>query len=158
MRTLIVTHYFPPEIGALQARFSQFPRSWAEAGDEVTVLTACPTTPLASCLSSTATACAVRSGHRPPPELNRRILQTGRGDGFSEQGPVILQSHGHVGPQVHGGTECFERKQVETLLQRQLSHHGDDLSKAQQSDVVRESNDALNRLGTKRLGQGRQLS
>jgi len=45
MRTLIVTHYFPPEIGAPQARLSELARFWAEAGDEVTVLTGMPNHP-----------------------------------------------------------------------------------------------------------------
>jgi glycosyltransferase involved in cell wall biosynthesis len=45
MRTLVVTHYFPPEIGAPQARLSEFARLWAEAGDEVTVLTGMPNHP-----------------------------------------------------------------------------------------------------------------
>jgi glycosyltransferase involved in cell wall biosynthesis len=46
MRILIVTHYFPPEIGAPQARLSELARSWAGAGDEVTVLTGMPNHPL----------------------------------------------------------------------------------------------------------------
>jgi len=45
MRTLIVTHYFPPEIGAPQARLSDLARFWAETGDEVTVLTGMPNHP-----------------------------------------------------------------------------------------------------------------
>src|SRR4051794_22149278 len=45
LRTLIVSHYFPPEIGAPQARLSELARSWAEAGDEVTVLTGMPNHP-----------------------------------------------------------------------------------------------------------------
>ena len=45
MRTLIVTQYFPPEIGAPQARLSELARFWAEAGDEVTVLTGMPNHP-----------------------------------------------------------------------------------------------------------------
>jgi len=45
MRTLVVTHYFPPEIGAPQARLSDLARYWAEAGDEVTVLTGMPNHP-----------------------------------------------------------------------------------------------------------------
>lgn len=45
MRTLIVTQYFPPEIGAPQARLSELARLWAEAGDEVTVLTGMPNHP-----------------------------------------------------------------------------------------------------------------
>jgi glycosyltransferase involved in cell wall biosynthesis len=42
MRTLIVTHYFPPEIGAPQARLSELAAHWAEEGDDVTVLTGMP--------------------------------------------------------------------------------------------------------------------
>jgi glycosyltransferase involved in cell wall biosynthesis len=45
MRTLLVTHYFPPEIGAPQARLSELARHWAAAGDEVTVLTGMPNHP-----------------------------------------------------------------------------------------------------------------
>jgi len=45
MRILIVTHYFPPEIGAPQARLSELARFWAQAGEEVTVLTGMPNHP-----------------------------------------------------------------------------------------------------------------
>jgi len=45
MRVLIVTHYFPPEIGAPQARLSGLAATWAADGDEVTVLTGMPNHP-----------------------------------------------------------------------------------------------------------------
>jgi glycosyltransferase involved in cell wall biosynthesis len=45
MRILLVTHYFPPEIGAPQARLSEMAAVWAEAGDEVTVITGMPNHP-----------------------------------------------------------------------------------------------------------------
>ncbi|HEX7167615.1 MAG TPA: glycosyltransferase family 4 protein [Acidimicrobiales bacterium] len=45
MRILVVSHYFPPEIGAPQARLSELSRYWAEAGHEVTVLTGLPNHP-----------------------------------------------------------------------------------------------------------------
>lgn len=45
MRTLIVTHYFPPEIGAPQARLGDLARLWAAAGDDVTVITCMPNHP-----------------------------------------------------------------------------------------------------------------
>ncbi len=45
MRVLVVSHYFPPETGAPQARLSEFARAWAAAGDEVTVLTGMPNHP-----------------------------------------------------------------------------------------------------------------
>ncbi len=45
MRILVVTHYFPPEIGAPQARLSEMARYWAEGGDEVTVVTGMPNHP-----------------------------------------------------------------------------------------------------------------
>lgn len=45
MRILLVTHYFPPEIGAPQARLSGLARAWAAAGDEVCVLTGMPNHP-----------------------------------------------------------------------------------------------------------------
>jgi hypothetical protein len=45
MRVLIVTHYFPPETGAPQARLSALAAAWAADGDEVTVLTGMPNHP-----------------------------------------------------------------------------------------------------------------
>ncbi len=45
MRILIVTHYFPPETGAPQARLSVLAAAWAADGDEVTVLTGMPNHP-----------------------------------------------------------------------------------------------------------------
>src|SRR5437899_2059795 len=46
MRVLVVTHYFPPEIGAPQARLSELAMAWANDGnDEVTVLTGMPNHP-----------------------------------------------------------------------------------------------------------------
>ena len=42
---LMVTHYFPPEAGAPQARLSALAGAWACAGDEVTVLTGMPNHP-----------------------------------------------------------------------------------------------------------------
>jgi glycosyltransferase involved in cell wall biosynthesis len=44
-RILIVTHYFPPEAGAPQARLSALAAAWAADGDEVTVLTGMPNHP-----------------------------------------------------------------------------------------------------------------
>ncbi|MGI8807523.1 MAG: glycosyltransferase family 4 protein [Acidimicrobiales bacterium] len=45
MRILVVCHYFPPEIGAPQARLSELARAWSQAGDAVTVLTGMPNHP-----------------------------------------------------------------------------------------------------------------
>jgi glycosyltransferase involved in cell wall biosynthesis len=45
MRIIIVTHYFPPETGAPQARLSGLAAAWALGGDEVTVLTGMPNHP-----------------------------------------------------------------------------------------------------------------
>jgi glycosyltransferase involved in cell wall biosynthesis len=45
MRIIIVTHYFPPEIGAPQARLSALAAAWAANGDDVTVLTGMPNHP-----------------------------------------------------------------------------------------------------------------
>ena len=45
MRILIVTHYFPPETGAPQARLSGLAAAWAADGDAVTVLTGMPNHP-----------------------------------------------------------------------------------------------------------------
>lgn len=41
----MVSHYFPPEIGAPQARLSELARHWSEAGEEVVVLTGMPNHP-----------------------------------------------------------------------------------------------------------------
>jgi glycosyltransferase involved in cell wall biosynthesis len=45
VRVLMVTHYFPPEIGAPQARLSGLAATWAADGDGVTVLTGMPNHP-----------------------------------------------------------------------------------------------------------------
>ena len=45
VRVLIVTHYFPPETGAPQARLSALAAAWAADGDDVTVLTGMPNHP-----------------------------------------------------------------------------------------------------------------
>lgn len=45
MRIVIVSHYFPPEIGAPQARLSDLARMWAEAGHDVHVVTGMPNHP-----------------------------------------------------------------------------------------------------------------
>ena len=45
MRILLVTHYFPPETGAPQARLSALAAAWAADGDAVTVLTGMPNHP-----------------------------------------------------------------------------------------------------------------
>ena len=45
MRIIIVTHYFPPETGAPQARLSALATAWAADGDDVTVLTGMPNHP-----------------------------------------------------------------------------------------------------------------
>jgi glycosyltransferase involved in cell wall biosynthesis len=45
MRVLLVTHYFPPETGAPQARLSALAATWAADGDDVTVLTGMPSHP-----------------------------------------------------------------------------------------------------------------
>lgn len=42
---LLVTHYFPPEVGAPQARLSETARAWAADGFEVCVLTGMPNHP-----------------------------------------------------------------------------------------------------------------
>ena len=55
MRVLIVTHYFPPETGAPQARLSALAATWAADGDDVTV-----GTPLVS--SATVSGTVLRMG------------------------------------------------------------------------------------------------
>ena len=45
MRIIVVTHYFPPETGAPQARLSALAADWAANGNQVTVLTGMPNHP-----------------------------------------------------------------------------------------------------------------
>ena len=45
MRVLLVTHYYPPESGAPQARLSEMAARWVELGLDVTVLTGMPNHP-----------------------------------------------------------------------------------------------------------------
>jgi glycosyltransferase involved in cell wall biosynthesis len=66
MRVLIVTHYFPPETGAPQARLSALAATWAGDGDEVTVLTGMPSHP---------------TGVLPPP-YRRAVLRRELVDGY----------------------------------------------------------------------------
>jgi glycosyltransferase involved in cell wall biosynthesis len=65
-RILIVTHYFPPEAGAPQARLSTLAAAWATGGDEVTVLTGMPNHPTGML----------------PPEYRRAIRRRERRDGY----------------------------------------------------------------------------
>jgi glycosyltransferase involved in cell wall biosynthesis len=66
MRVLLVTHYFPPEVGAPQARLSEMARYWSAEGVDVTVLTGMPNHP---------------SGIVHPP-YRRAVLRRERGDGY----------------------------------------------------------------------------
>jgi glycosyltransferase involved in cell wall biosynthesis len=65
-RILIVSHYFPPEAGAPQARLSALAAAWAAGGDRVTVLTGMPNHPTG----------VLR------PEYRRAILRRERRDGY----------------------------------------------------------------------------
>src|SRR2546428_834980 len=47
LRITFLTHYFPPEVGAPQARMHQLAQRLQDGGDEVTVLTALPNHPTA---------------------------------------------------------------------------------------------------------------
>lgn len=67
MRTLIVSHYFPPEAGAPQERLSALAAAWAAAGDEVTVLTGMPNHPTGVL----------------PPEYRRAVRRRERCDGYA---------------------------------------------------------------------------
>jgi glycosyltransferase involved in cell wall biosynthesis len=62
----VVTHYFPPEIGAPQARLSETARAWAADGLDVTVLTGMPNHPTGVI----------------PPEYRGARLRTERIDGY----------------------------------------------------------------------------
>jgi hypothetical protein len=65
-RILIVTHYFPPEAGAPQARLSALAAAWSASGDDVTVLTGMPNHPTGVL----------------PPEYRRAIRRRERRDGY----------------------------------------------------------------------------
>ncbi len=45
MKILVLTHYYPPEIGAPQARLSEMARVWHQDGHDVTILTCFPNHP-----------------------------------------------------------------------------------------------------------------
>ena len=62
MRILIVTHYFPPETGAPQARLSALAATWAGDGDRVTVLTGMPNHPTGVIPPEYGAPCAAGSG------------------------------------------------------------------------------------------------
>ena len=66
MRILLVSHYFPPETGAPQARLSALARTWAADGDAVTVLTGMPNHPTGVL----------------PPEYRGAIRRRERADGY----------------------------------------------------------------------------
>jgi glycosyltransferase involved in cell wall biosynthesis len=66
VRVLIVTHYFPPETGAPQARLSGLAASWAADGDDVTVLTGMPNHPTGVL----------------PPSYRRAVFRRERCDGY----------------------------------------------------------------------------
>lgn len=66
MRVLVVSHYFPPEVGAPQARLSEMAAWWASQGEDVTVLTGMPNHP---------------SGVVPP-SYRRKLLVTESVDGY----------------------------------------------------------------------------
>jgi len=66
MRILLLTHYFPPETGAPQARLSALAATWAADGDDVTVLTGMPSHPTGVL----------------PPRYRRAIRRRERRDGY----------------------------------------------------------------------------
>jgi hypothetical protein len=66
VRILLVTHYFPPETGAPQARLSGLAAAWARSGDAVTVLTGMPNHPTGVI----------------PPAYRRAIRRRERRDGY----------------------------------------------------------------------------
>jgi glycosyltransferase involved in cell wall biosynthesis len=66
VRVLIVTHYFPPETGAPQARLSGLAATWAADGDDVTVLTGMPNHPTGVL----------------PPSYRRAVLRRELADGY----------------------------------------------------------------------------
>ncbi len=67
MKIMILTHYFPPEIGAPQARLSEMARTWTAQGHEVTVLTGFPNHPTGVI----------------PPEYKGKWFQTEQANGYT---------------------------------------------------------------------------
>lgn len=65
-RILLVSHYFPPEIGAPQARLSEMAAVWAADGAQVTVLTGMPNHPTGVV----------------PPEYRGAVLRREQRDGY----------------------------------------------------------------------------
>ncbi len=63
MRVLVVSHYFPPETGAPQARLSELANAWVASGDDVTILTGMPNHPTG----------IVPSGYRRRARLEERV-------------------------------------------------------------------------------------
>ena len=91
MRVLIVTHYFPPETGAPQARLSALAATWAADGDEVTVLTGMPNHPTG--VLPPAYRRAVLRRERPrrlPGDPHLAVRHAERGDGPQDARPPEL--------------------------------------------------------------------
>jgi glycosyltransferase involved in cell wall biosynthesis len=81
MRVLLVTHYYPPEIGAPQARLSGLARHWASSGLDVTVLTGMPNHPTGVVPPEYRRA-AVRREERDGVHLLRNWLYATPNEGF----------------------------------------------------------------------------
>jgi len=67
MKIMLLTHYFPPEIGAPQARLSEMAKTWTNEGHEVTVMTAFPNHPTGVI----------------PPEYKGKWFQTEEANGYT---------------------------------------------------------------------------
>jgi glycosyltransferase involved in cell wall biosynthesis len=66
MRVILVSQYFPPEVGATQSRMQSFAEHLAEVGHQVTVITEFPNHPMGVF----------------PPEYHGRIVQDDRSNGY----------------------------------------------------------------------------
>lgn len=80
-RILLVTHYFPPEVGAPQARLSEMAAVWASSGADVTVLTGMPNHPT-GVLPQEYRGAMVRTEERDGYRVLRTWLYATPNDGF----------------------------------------------------------------------------
>jgi glycosyltransferase involved in cell wall biosynthesis len=81
VKVLLVTHYFPPEVGAPQARLSEMARHWASSGIDVTVVTGMPNHPT-GVVPSDYRGAVVRREERDGVRILRSWLYATPNEGF----------------------------------------------------------------------------
>ena len=109
MRIILVTHYFPPETGAPQARLSALAAAWAADGDAVTVLTGMPNHPTGVI----------------PAEYRGAIRRRERRDGY--RGPAHLalcHAERGGGPQDHQPPELHDDQRAARRSRQRAGRRG----------------------------------